>query len=256
VVVINCVSDEVVESLRIPGLTPVSLCLDPQNYFVYAGGQNVVYAFSPRGDSIVARVATGASGPWALCGVPFPNKLYVGDFNRSNIHVLDCGTNQVVDTVQEAGAGSDMVCDITRGKVYATDYGDTVVAVLDARSDSVLARIPVGPRPACPTALTWNPLYSRVYAVDGVARVVYVLRDTTSGLEELPVGIVRRQAATTVVAGGLDLRPGESGMLVDALGRLAGQLRPGWNDVSHLGRGVYFLRTSASGVTHKVLVAR
>ncbi len=77
-----------------------------------------------------------------------------------------------------------------------------------------------------------------------------------TGIEEMPNAELRmtngRQPSATIVRGVLFLpeassvKPGASCVLLDITGRQLMDLRPGENDVRHLGPGVYFVRPASS----------
>ncbi len=234
VAVIDCVTDEVVAGMPMTA-TPYQWCYNPANGLVYLGGSLGTYVFSARGDSLLTEVPGKV---WWLCAVPYTNKLYLYDWEvLPRLRVLDCGSNTVTDSVPVFGG--PMVCDTTNGKVYASCYGShNLVSVLDALADTVLDTIPLpGPMPG---ALCWNSTNSRVYVAEEMGDMVYVLRDTTAGIEQTgPAAALRRVRRGAVVREVFLWQEAEFGQVVDAGGRKVAEVRPGQNDLSRLPAGVY-----------------
>jgi len=234
VTVIDCAVDEVVAGLRVT-TTPYQWCYNPVNGLVYLGGSRGTHVFCARGDSLVT-VVPGTV--WWLCAVPYPNKLYLYDWEvLPRVRVLDCSSNTVSDSVSVYGG--PMVCDTTKGKVYASCYGShNLVSVLDAVADTVLATIPLpGPMPG---SLCWNRTESRVYVAEEMGDLVYVLRDTTAGIAEAsPPAVSRCVRPGTVVRSAFSWPEAEFGQVIDAGGRKVAEVRSGQNDLSRLPAGIY-----------------
>jgi YVTN family beta-propeller protein len=239
--VIDCVTDEVVATPRIPGGVG-SGCVNPRNDLVYLAGYHWVWVLSPAGDSLVTAVAAWGN----VCFVPFPNKLYV--LGGGWAQVVDCATNTVVDSIHTAGA--NLLCDTVRGKVYATDQNRDDVFILDARADTLIKTIPLG---RYPSNLCWNQTNSRVYIVDLMDDVVYVIRDTASSIAEGGTGVSIAGATRTIAGRSLRYADPGGAMLVDVSGRSVVALRLGDNDLGHLPWGVYVVRDAAGRVRSKVV---
>jgi len=249
--VIDCQTNQVTARWNVPLFD--EWCYSPVTGRAYTGYANTVWAFSPRGDSLLAAIPQGSS---YLCAVPFPDKVYIERGART--YVLDGSTNVIVDTIQYAGGG--VICDTSKGKVYVLGG----VWVLDARADTLLTTIPL---PAFnQQGVCRNPLDGRVYVTDQQGDSVYVLRDTMPGIEESrkPQAVSHKPMAT-VVRGVLWLPSASSHKpqatsLLDISGRKVLDLKTGANDVSRLAPGVYFVRAVSrelsAGGCHKVVIAR
>jgi len=92
-----------------------------------------------------------------------------------------------------------------------------------------------------------------VYASAQGYDVVYVIRDTTTGIAEEHTAAKPRMPGVTVLGG--VMRVGRAARLVDVTGRTVVQLEAGDNDVSRLARGAYFV-VSDSEPVGKVLLVR
>jgi YVTN family beta-propeller protein len=221
VFVLDCRTDEVCARWNIAPFD--EWCYSPATGRVYAGYSNRLWVFSPRGDSMLATINRGASN---LCAVPFPDEVYIED---TWIYVLDGSTSVITDTIPISGGA--MVCDTSKGKVYAAGG-----LVFDARADSLLVTIPL---PAFnPQSLCWNPTDGRVYVADQQGDSVYVLRDTTNGVAESGAGRYQRVTAT-LVRRCYSWSGAGTGLVMDVSGRMVAELQPGANDVGCLPAGVY-----------------
>jgi YVTN family beta-propeller protein len=251
VAIINCWTDERVGAVAV-GRMLSRLCWNPVNGLVYANCEDAVYALSTDGTAVVATIA--ATGFWlkSAAFAPYPNKLYVGDRNEGCITVIDCSTQTALDTMRGVVyVVEDLVCDTIRGRLYAVGGND--VAVVDVRRDSVLMTVQLGPSP---NLMAWNQTHSRVYASDEAADLVYVLRDTSTAIQEhITAEVQLSPLPTSIVHACLRLPIGGGGALVDATGSVVQRLRYGANDVSHLGVGAYIVLTDGRP-TAKVLIVR
>jgi DNA-binding beta-propeller fold protein YncE len=244
--VIDCVGDSLVA--RHPVGWGFSLCWNPVNSLVYEAGHYDAHVFSAGGDSVVADIGTGAYAPFVMAAVPFPNKVYVGDYSGFGITVIDGNANTIVDTLPSA-TGTGIYCDTTRANVYTV--GDEQVHVYDAWRDSVVATV------ACGRQMQYvagSPVQGRVYVTDILDNALYVLRDTSAAIAE-PARTSRPVRSTTVARNGR-LQFARGARLLDAAGRSFMVLKPGDNDVSRLPAGVYFVADTAGACVTKVLVPR
>jgi YVTN family beta-propeller protein len=98
-----------------------------------------------------------------------------------------------------------------------------------------------------PFVAAYSPPTRRLYIGHLNSPLVYVIKDTVTGLAEGRTGLPARSVGATVVRGALDLPASgvmrqASSVLLDAAGRRVAGLRPGRNDLSRLSPGVYFVR--------------
>ena len=248
--VVDCQTDEVRARWNVQPYG--AWCYSPVTGRVYTASANTFWALSPHGDSILATIPRGSE--W-LCAVPFVDKIYI---SSGWVYVLDGSTNVIVDTIPTGGGA--MVCDTSKGKVYAARG-----LVFDARADTLLTTIPL---PAfSPYGICQNPLDGRVYVTDQHGDSVYVLRDTMPGIEEShePQAASSKSMATVVrgvlvLQGDRTQNTGHRAELLDISGRKVKELRPGANNVSGLAPGVYFVRAVSRELSavncHKVVIAR
>lgn len=243
VFVVDCMTDTITERRPI-GDQPSVTCWNPVNNLVYVAARYATYVLSPTGDSVVAQISGYA---FAVCAVPFPNKLYSA--SGPGLRVIDCYTHTIVDSmVLSAGI---FVCDTVKAKVYATG---NPAPVIDARADSLLTTIPMG---RSSDAICWNSTNSRVYIADAMDDAVYVIRDTSVGIGESGLSPARpRRATASIISGTLNWAGDKPASLMDLTGRVVAVLRPGTNDVSRLSPGVYVTSEECSMEHSKVVKLR
>jgi DNA-binding beta-propeller fold protein YncE len=200
--------------------------------------------FSATGDSLVATVPGFAN---YIAAVPFPNKLYIGGAGGGT-RVVDCGSHVVLDTIH--GIAGPMLCDCERGKVY---FAGSAASIVDARTDSLVKTIPLG---RYPEFLCWNRTNSRVYISDFMDNLVYVIRDTTTGVAEEASRLAGPCWGRTVFAGTIAWPHMQPGALIDMSGRRVAELRQGSNELSRLAPGVYAVVTADGGSRQRIVKVR
>ena len=258
VYVIDCATDSIVARRDI-GPMGAPFLRHATRDVVYAPSHDSMHVFSPTGDSVLAEFGIGAYAPWYICAVPYPDKLYVGDFNGFGITVIDCAYNAVVDTLN---GGRPFYCDTARGgKVYCLANG---MDVYDGHADTVLVHLDFG---HSLVEVTASPTQGRVYVTDQLNDVVYVVRDTTTGIAEGPTPQAQTAsmlASPNPFSAGVELsgssehgvpgevyvfsRTGERVAMLHPAATGAGRWRCAWDGRDALGRvvpaGVYFVRSA------------
>jgi len=138
-------------------------------------------------------------------------------------------------------------------RLYCAADGGKVLVVAGYKMDSVIRRISVG---SWPSALAWNPTYSRMYVSNRGSSSISVIRDTLSPgvLETMNDERGTMNSRATVIRGVLNLQPAICNLqseivLLSSDGRKVMDLRPGANDVRHIPPGIYFVRSSPPAVT-------
>jgi DNA-binding beta-propeller fold protein YncE len=253
VFVVDCATDLVVSRLQ-AGRLPYAWSWNPLGNLVYVGSKWVVTVLTADGDSVVATIPGCGRVPQSACHVPYPNKLYVGDFYDEGVALIDCLTQSVYDTLLSGQQINDILCDTLHGKVYVVGTWD--VYIFDARTDTLVKSIHAANGYE---KLAWNSTNSRVYVADDVANAVYVIRDTTTGVaEDRSISMRYLRVAPTTTRGWLDVRGSGPSVLLDALGRRVASLSPGRNDLRGFGTGVYFLYEQEGGreCARKVILTR
>ena len=243
--VIDCETDEIVVRMAL-GDRPSTWCWNPVNNLVYLTSRYAVHVLSSDGNSVIAEVPVYGRD---LCFAPYPNKVYAVS---GLTFVIDGSTNVVAETIPVAG--SQLVCDTVAGKVYSVHLNGEQLHIIDARADTLVKSIPLG---RYPYGICWNRTDSRVYIADCMDDVVYVIRDTTSGIAEpeLYAGPARAPATVLVSQSYVYQEPENAG-LVDACGRRVAVLEPGRNDLGRLAPGVYALVSADGALRCKIVKVR
>jgi YVTN family beta-propeller protein len=251
VFVIDCVTDEIAE--RGPtGSGPYAMCWNPANNLVYIGTGCGIVVLSADGHAVLDTVPAYAGD---MCFAPCPNKIY--SVTSGWTYVINCDSQTLSKSLPYGSYC--VVCDTRQGKVYgAARYG---THVFDARADTWFTTISTG---QSPERICWNSMNSRIYIADAMDDVVYVIRDTTTGVAEPAVAVVNRSpliraspspfARTVTIECGARLAPGARICIFSQDGRQVKKLVPGltppgspttstWDGKDELGRcvprGVY-----------------
>jgi YVTN family beta-propeller protein len=252
VVVVDCNADTVTARLPQVRYQQGAPCVGLGGK-VYVPCESLVEVYSPDCEEHVTTIHTPAYAPSSSAYCPVTAKLYVGDFGgfvRSGITVIDCHSNAVVRRVAPSAQVCDLLCDTTRGRLYALADG---MQVFETRNDSLRATVQL---PAYSEDLTWNPVNRKLYASSERANVVYVIRDTVTGLTDDWTRDGARDARANLVKGGIVLPPGQQGQLLDASGRIVQELKSGFNSVARAVTGVYFVKEYGDVRARRVVFVR
>ncbi|MFO7650152.1 MAG: YncE family protein, partial [bacterium] len=239
--VLDCVADTVTAQHHLMRFVSRPLCVGTDGE-VFVPCRYQLEVFSSDGEALVATIPTSSRVSRIAIYAPRLGKLYISDPDLG-ILAIDCRGRTIVDTIPlgvSAEYMRDAVFDTVHNMLYVLCRRQ--VLAIDTRNDSVVAVVNLPDRSAS-YALAWNPVNRRIYADDSWLNAVYVLRDTTSGVEESQPRPFSEPAAPTVVRGILRLPQPASGTLLDASGRAVLALKDGANDVSRLAPGVYFVLT-------------
>jgi YVTN family beta-propeller protein len=187
--VIDCRNDEVVNAFPIGRVTRSQLW-NPVDGLVYFMCADSVFAISAWGDSVEYAILVDGFSFQSACLLPALGRLFVGDWNSPGlVSVIDCYTHTVIDTFRPpTGRTFRLLCDTLRRKLYC-------YAGLLYTYDAVTLEL-LGGLEYQTSSLAWNPLQSRVYGTNGQYNVVYVFRDTTTGIEEVAGREAARPALT------------------------------------------------------------
>jgi DNA-binding beta-propeller fold protein YncE len=252
-----------------------SAITEPAYRAVHTGDGEKVYIIRPgrldvRSSSSLSLLGTIA---WAPGGIgsflvysDTTQKLYWFVRNDSAL-AIDATRDTVTARIATGYASLGMAwLDYTGKYLFFQTYADSSssLRVYDSRTDSLLGVYAPLPSPLC---ITSNPDKGCIYVGRGDEILVYP--DVPPGVEETSSAEVRvTNCGPTVVSGMLflsgDRRPGtgDRAALLDIAGRVVMNLQPGANNVSHLGVGVYFVRSQPSAVSRlpsvvtKVVVAK
>jgi YVTN family beta-propeller protein len=135
---------QVIRLLEMPGSTnPV---WDAVSDRVYVSCQTVnrVAVLDCRTDSLLCYIPAGAC-PIKMYVNTLRRKLYILNYDAGTVSVVDMGTNQVTKTVVIGGANPNAGYYCRRVDKFYSDGSLGNVTVIDGRTDSVVARVPVAP---------------------------------------------------------------------------------------------------------------
>jgi len=280
--VIDAAADSLVATISMPYMSATEICWNPNHNKLYVSGwgyDSLVVVDCVR-DTVLKKI--GADGTLGgLYSDSVCDKVYGVDWD-GNLRVISAAA----DTLSSSLSVGNVYATLDNGKhgpanrVYCADYDRARVTVVGAyKLDTILRRISVGSQPS---ALAWNPLYSRVYVSNYGSSSISVIHDTlTPGVEEGEPLAANRKPQATVIRGvlflprdmtgaghdpnarhsGSCLKPCARPILLDAAGRKVLDLVPGANDVRALAPGVYFVRGPKTedgrpGVVRKVVLTR
>jgi YVTN family beta-propeller protein len=175
--VIDCAKDTVLATLALPG--------DGGN-LVYNSVLNKVYC-TGSALAVIDGTADTLSGlvdlpEYAdqLCFMPPHNKLYVAADGYPYIYVVDCAGDSLIRTLETPASPAYVYYDVGNDRAYASLSASGLLQVYDARLDSLLAGVGVGPymTPALDNGRMGDA--NRVYCAAGIGDVVMVVSGTTN----------------------------------------------------------------------------
>jgi DNA-binding beta-propeller fold protein YncE len=180
------------------------------------------------------------------------NLVYVEVTDTNVVKMIDATGDSLLAKQVPAGTQPWVMCYAPEtDELYCSDNQGNTVAVIDGRADTLMHLVSVGRRPQ---ALTWNPAYRRLYVANYDNATVSIIRDTLLGLEDASPEVGNKPSMAIVAGSTLLLRGTGSAVLIDVSGRVVANLKLGSNDVGHLRRGIYFVRSLNKRETCKVTV--
>jgi YVTN family beta-propeller protein len=117
---------------------------------------------------------------------PATGLLFIADLAGSHVLVFDTRANRFVHTIEGVAKVHGVLAVPARGMVYASATRDDQLAVIDATTFAVRARIPAG---HYPDGIAWAPNQGKLYVSDEHGNSVAVI-DAARGtlLAKIPVG--------------------------------------------------------------------
>jgi YVTN family beta-propeller protein len=266
--VIDADGDSVVASIPVPASYGATVCWNRNHDKVYVCGTypDTLAVIDCTGDTVLKNIHVTNGLDWmysdSVC-----DKVYGVDLWDARLRIIQASTDTWYRNLS-VGYVTALLDNGKQGpanRLYCTDRDSGRVTVVRGyKTDSILCRISVGNEPS---ALAWNPTYSRMYVSNSGSSSISVIRDTFGvGVGEGQLQASSHKLQATIVRGVLVLKvdsrqnTGYRTELLDASGRKVLDLHTGPNDVRALAPGVYFVRAvgrepSAVGC-HKVVVTR
>ncbi|MGE0815268.1 MAG: DUF5074 domain-containing protein [Vicinamibacterales bacterium] len=159
---------------------------------------NRVVVLDTKTDRVV-KIIPVEGGP---VGVGFaPNgEVWIHDDGDGAVHVIDSAKDEVVHTLKDLGKGAGRMAVSADGRFAASTHGGTQdVALIDARTRQLLARIPIGKGPGFPL---FSPDGSKLYVMNYGESDVAVI-DTASAKV-----VARHKVGATPFGGSLRMTGG------------------------------------------------
>jgi len=179
VVVIDCAADTVVGTIWMRGVGPHDICYDSATDCVYTtnSASASVSVIDCAGDSFVRLVPVGRK-PGVISAGP-PGKVYCANYSDSSVAVV---SGSGVETIRTCPYPRALSYDPVNNKVYcACEYSNTVT-VIDAATDSVIARVRTG-YSYYTAALCHNPAGNNTYVACGRDDVVDAIGGVSDSVE-------------------------------------------------------------------------
>jgi YVTN family beta-propeller protein len=213
---------------------------------VYCGGyyEGVVYVIDGSADTLIGQVRVAGQLPAGLAYDHRNNQVFCSSSDSAFLNVIDCETDSLVAVLPTGTRPYDLLYQGTGDRVYVANLEDESITVVDAGSLTVLGTIGVR---STPISMAWCPASSRLFVADNRASSVSVIRDTTTGTNELPRTPESARFGATMVRWVLSVTGSLDAVLLDITGRRVMDLKPGENDIRHISPGVYFVREGPRG---------
>jgi len=253
-----------VEATLDVGQHPDGMCCDSIDAKAYCGTDDRGVAVITTSLDVTHLVTGHRSTP--ACYSPRQNMVYCTDADfptGSTMSVIDCSADTVAATIAVGDQPELAYYNAINNKVYCVNSGSCDVSVIDAATNQVVVTIPVD---SYPQAIAWNTAQNRTYVSCAGSPTrqgsIYVIRDSMpSGVEEShKPHASSRKPEPTIVRGALSLGvvsrqySADRTELLDISGRSMMTLKPGPNDVSRLGSGVYFVHEGSAVTVRKVVI--
>jgi len=171
---------------------PEDLCWSPASGKLYCSARDANGVAVVDGSSLAPlHTIWGVEDAGAMCWDAQDNKLFCGAAEGYNmpaaVLAVDCVADSVVGMVREPGVVTRLVWGSVGNRVYALHSHSDALSVIDAGSDSLIARVTV---PGFPSVMFYAPSVNRLYCTGGeylstvdcgTLRVDTVLRGLLSG---------------------------------------------------------------------------
>jgi DNA-binding beta-propeller fold protein YncE len=257
-VVIDADSNHIITSIGLGG-EPRAICYIPGHNLIACAvtGLDGLFAIDCSTHTITGFIPTPHE-PVSLLYNPLQDRLYCSAGHLESLWVINPALLRIEKSIPTDGVIQAMTFDSTVNRIYATSGWPAKVIFIDCCRDSLIASISLPTYPLGEIVL--HPEERRVYVGLPALSAIGVIKDT------LPVSIAEQPSISgmaktlpTIVRGVLplsrDINTHSQITLVDISGRKVLTLHPGANDLSHLARGVYFIKEK-NGIKMKVVIAR
>jgi YVTN family beta-propeller protein len=223
------------------GNVPGSGCYNAVADKYYCGVPGAVFVIDGLGDTVVAYLPLNTGQVSTMLSVEAHSLVMAGGSTGQgdSIFVVDATSDSVIRALPAGRQPEALAWSSATDLVYCAEGGSNALSVIRADGTRVVESVAVSD---FPSSLMFCPPHGRVYVGHTNTSMVYLVRDTCSGVVEAPsepvqdspgrASVVRRAAWASI---------GEAGILVDAAGRRVAEVGPG-RARPNLAPGVYFVR--------------
>jgi len=251
VCIIDCIGDTLIRTYPL-NVSRLVANLDGKR--VYCWRPYSLSTFDTAGDTLVAEVPWDASGGTDLLYVPGLDKVYCvcGGNGQHCILVADGATDSVIAYIQiPVVVPMALGYDSANGLVYCGHDLDSIITLVDSRTDSVVGSLSTG---LIAGTFVTVPAHNRVYVGGGGNSFIPVIRTDPLGVEEATRPLSKKSLGPTLVSRNSPLVVHQPSVLLDAVGRKVLNLKPGPHGLTGRRAGVYFLRNCTEGNIEKIIL--
>jgi YVTN family beta-propeller protein len=254
--VIDGVGDSVIAELEV-GAGLHRLCWDSRSNRLYVANvdSNDVMVFDCETDGFLGLLGTDAP-VISMCFDSTHNRLFCASSDARSPGTLvafDCATGTRTTVADDVGAVDDYppYYDAVSNLLF---YGSTTgIGVFDCELDSVVSRVECFNR-LLPFASA--PGWNRVMVAEDWGSRLYVLSSEPRSQASIRPSVPPPVHQQTLVSGSIFVQGAQRAELFSVSGALVARLVPGYNDVSGITPGVYFLSRGSGYITRKIVVSR
>lgn len=160
------------------GSHPASLALNPVTDRLYVATDDAtLVVMDTRAYVVLDRLHVGAALPGGTLPLQIAvnaatGRVYVPDFDKGTLDVVDGGTDTLLPPVTVGSHPAAVAVNPATGRIYTANAGDGTMSVLDGGSHATLATIAVG---IAPRAIAIDSTVDRIYAANYFGGTVAVL---------------------------------------------------------------------------------
>ena len=252
-------ADSVLRTIEL-GRGSAGVAANPRLNKIYVGESNGITVIDGQTDTIKSEIPSGRTNNVAVD--VFTNRVYGTncDFQTSSCRlvVIDGATDTVVTTIpiqsgQFIGIQGLAVNPVT-SRIYLSDADNQLLLVMDGKSNSIIAQIPVGTQPS---GVAVNPKTNRIYVggggfpgfiivYDGATNSELARLQDSNSVETVATNFRLNRAYASLTSNVLDVIDGNTNQVVDtpATGSF-----PQGIDVNLFNAKVYVVNSNDSSVT-------
>lgn len=155
------------------------IAISPDGLHVYVNGFNKIIDISTQTNAVTSSIAA-SGGNFLQLAINYQNtKLYAADKLNGNLNIFDLQT-RTNKSISLSNTATNCVCVSPDGtRVYATNYHDNTVCVVDGNADTLIKKIKL-PDNSLPYGIAITPDGKKVYAVCFVTGKIAVINTSTN----------------------------------------------------------------------------